>query len=123
MPARSRARRIPRVLPTCAHTRRNTPRHSRDSRRKLRRSRPALLCRAEGRGATFKSNLVGGKMEQGSSASALAARTAGMTDEQILDLDLEALQAGGGVLTQRAPASSAGAPGDFSDEWEAALSQ
>lgn len=28
-------------------------------------------------------------MEQGSSASALAARTAGMTDEQILDLDLE----------------------------------
>ena len=58
-------------------------------------------------------------MEQGSSASALAARTAGMTDEQILDLDLEALQAGGGVLTQRAPAGSAGAPGDFSDEWEA----
>jgi hypothetical protein len=58
-------------------------------------------------------------MEQGSSASALAARTAGMTDEQILDLDLEALQAGGGVLTQRAPAGSAGAPGDFGDEWEA----
>ena len=28
-------------------------------------------------------------MEQGSSSSALAARTAGMTDEQILDLDLE----------------------------------
>jgi hypothetical protein len=34
-------------------------------------------------------------MEQGSSASALAARTAGMTDEQILDLDLEQLSAGG----------------------------
>jgi hypothetical protein len=30
-----------------------------------------------------------GKMQQGSSAGALAARTAGMTDEQILDLDLE----------------------------------
>ena len=32
-------------------------------------------------------------MEQGSSASALAARTAGMTDEQILDLDLEQFSA------------------------------
>jgi hypothetical protein len=32
-------------------------------------------------------------MQQGSSASALAARTAGMTDEQILDLDLEQLSA------------------------------
>jgi len=32
-------------------------------------------------------------MEQGSSASALAARTAGMSDEQILDLDLEQLAA------------------------------
>ena len=58
-------------------------------------------------------------MEQGSSASALAARTAGMTDEQILDLDLETLQSGGGVGAQGTPASSAGTPGDFSDEWEA----
>jgi hypothetical protein len=58
-------------------------------------------------------------MEQGSSASALAARTAGMTDEQILDLDLETLQNGGGVGAQRTPASSAGAPGDFGDDWEA----
>src|SRR5690242_8643888 len=33
-------------------------------------------------------------MEQGSSASALAARTAGMTDEQILDLDLEQFSTG-----------------------------
>ena len=33
-------------------------------------------------------------MEQGNSASALAARTAGMTDEQILDLDLEQFSAG-----------------------------
>jgi hypothetical protein len=32
-------------------------------------------------------------MEQGSSASALAARTAGMTDEQILDLDLSQISA------------------------------
>ena len=32
-------------------------------------------------------------MEQGSSASALVARTAGMTDEQILDLDLEQFSA------------------------------
>jgi hypothetical protein len=32
-------------------------------------------------------------MEQGSNASALAARTAAMTDEQILDLDLAALNA------------------------------
>jgi hypothetical protein len=32
-------------------------------------------------------------MEQGSSAGALAARTAGMTDEQILDLDLEQISA------------------------------
>jgi len=32
-------------------------------------------------------------MQQGSSASALAARTAGMTDEQILDLDLEQIAA------------------------------
>ena len=62
-------------------------------------------------------------MEQGSSASALAARTAGMTDEQILDLDLEALQNGGGVGAQGTPAGSAGASGDFGDEWEAALSQ
>ena len=58
-------------------------------------------------------------MEQGSSASALAARTAGMTDEQILDLDVESLQNGGGVGAQGTPASSAGAPGDFSDDWEA----
>jgi hypothetical protein len=35
----------------------------------------------------------GGNMEQGSSASALAARTAGMTDEQIFDLDLEQISA------------------------------
>jgi hypothetical protein len=62
-------------------------------------------------------------MEQGSSASALAARTAGMTDEQIFDLDLETLQNGGGVGTQGAPTDSAEAPGDFGDEWEAALSQ
>ncbi len=62
-------------------------------------------------------------MEQGSSTSALAARTAGMTDEQILDLDLEALQNGGGVGAQGTPAGSVGAPGDFGDEWEAALSQ
>jgi hypothetical protein len=62
-------------------------------------------------------------MEQGSSASALAARTAGMTDEQIFDLDLETLQNGGGVGTQGAPTDPAGAPGDFGDEWEAALSQ
>lgn len=40
-------------------------------------------------------------MEQGSSASALAARTAGMTDEQILDLDLEQFSA------ERAPQGSA----------------
>src|SRR5579872_909015 len=33
-------------------------------------------------------------MEQGSGASALAARTAGMTDEQILDLDLAQISAG-----------------------------
>ena len=39
-------------------------------------------------------------MEQGSSASALAARTAGMTDEQILDLDLAQFSAEG------APSSS-----------------
>src|ERR1700681_3262088 len=62
-------------------------------------------------------------MEQGSSASALAARTAGMTDEQILDLDLETLQNGGGVGAQGVPTGSAGAPGDFGDDWEAALSQ
>ncbi len=62
-------------------------------------------------------------MEQGSGASALAARTAGMTDEQILDLDLETLQAGDGIATQGTSAGSAGAPGDFGDEWEAALSQ
>ena len=59
-------------------------------------------------------------MEQGSSASALAARTAGMTDEQILDLDLETLQNGGGVGAQGALAGSVGASGDFGDEWEAA---
>ncbi len=58
-------------------------------------------------------------MEQGSSASALAARTAGMTDEQILDLDLETLQARDGVVTQGAATDSAGASGDFGDEWEA----
>ena len=58
-------------------------------------------------------------MEQGSSASALAARTAGMTDEQILDLDLETLQNGGGVGAQGTPAGSVGASGDFGDEWEA----
>jgi hypothetical protein len=58
-------------------------------------------------------------MEQGSSASALAARTAGMTDEQIFDLDLETLQNGGGVGAQGTAASSAGAPGDFGDDWEA----
>jgi len=45
-------------------------------------------------------------MEQGSSASALAARTAGMTDEQIFDLDLETLQNGGVVGVQGTPASS-----------------
>lgn len=57
-------------------------------------------------------------MEQGSSAGALAARTAGMTDEQILDLDLEAFQTGqGGVGTQAAPTNSVGAPGDSSDVW------
>ena len=59
-------------------------------------------------------------MEQGSGASALAARTAGMTDEQILDLDLETLQNGGGVGAQGALAGSVGASGDFGDEWEAA---
>ena len=59
-------------------------------------------------------------MEQGSGASALAARTAGMTDEQILDLDLETLQNGGGVGAQGTPAGSVGASGDFGDEWEAA---
>jgi hypothetical protein len=58
-------------------------------------------------------------MEQGSSASALAARTAGMTDEQILDLDLETLQNSGGVGAQGTPAGSVGASGDFGDEWEA----
>jgi len=58
-------------------------------------------------------------MEQGSSASALAARTAGMTDEQILDLDLETLQNGGGVGAQGTPAGAVGASGDFGDEWEA----
>jgi hypothetical protein len=58
-------------------------------------------------------------MEQGSSASALAARTAGMTDEQILDLDLETLQNGGGVGAQGTPAGSVGASRDFGDEWEA----
>ena len=63
-------------------------------------------------------------MQQGSSASALAARTAGMTDEQILDLDLESLQAGdSGVVTQGAPAESAGGPGDFSDVWNDAALQ
>jgi len=41
-------------------------------------------------------------MEQGNSASALAARTAGMTDEQILDLDLEQFSA------ESAPQASAG---------------
>jgi hypothetical protein len=40
-------------------------------------------------------------MEQGSSASALAARTAGMTDEQILDLDLSEISG------ENAPPSSA----------------
>ena len=40
-------------------------------------------------------------MEQGSSASALAARTAGMTDEQILDLDLSQISG------ESAPQSSA----------------
>jgi len=40
-------------------------------------------------------------MQQGNSASALAARTAGMTDEQILDLDLEQFSA------ESAPQSSA----------------
>jgi hypothetical protein len=58
-------------------------------------------------------------MEQGSSASELAARTASMTDEQILDLDLETLQNGGGVGAQGTPAGSIGASGDFGDEWEA----
>jgi hypothetical protein len=63
-------------------------------------------------------------MQQGSSASALVARTAGMTDEQILDLDLESLQAGdGGVVTQGAPAESAGGPGGFSDVWNDAALQ
>ena len=57
-------------------------------------------------------------MEQGSSAGAMVARTAGMTDEQILDLDLEALQNGAGARAQAAPAESAGAQGDFGDEWE-----
>jgi CRP-like cAMP-binding protein len=43
-------------------------------------------------------------MQQGSSASALAARTAGMTDEQILDLDLDALANGnGGAAAPGAP--------------------
>src|SRR5207245_10624617 len=37
-------------------------------------------------------------MQQGSSASALAARTAGMTDEQILDLDLEQIAAESAAL-------------------------
>jgi hypothetical protein len=63
-------------------------------------------------------------MQQGISASALVARTAGMTDEQILDLDLESLQAGdGGLVTQGAPAESAGGPGDFSDVWNDAALQ
>lgn len=62
-------------------------------------------------------------MEQGSSASALAARTAGMTDEQILGLDLEALQTEANVLTQGAPTGSVGAAVDFGDEWEAAVTQ
>src|SRR5260370_24541432 len=66
----------------------------------------------------------GGHMQQGSSASALVARTAGMTDEQILDLELESLQAGdGGVVTQGAPAESAGGPGGFSDAWNDAALQ
>jgi hypothetical protein len=47
-----------------------------------------------------------------------------MTDEQILDLDLESLQAGdGGLVTQGAPAESAGGPGDFSDVWNDAALQ
>jgi hypothetical protein len=37
-------------------------------------------------------------MQQGSNASAVAARTAGMTDEQILDLDLDALQTTSGSV-------------------------
>lgn len=52
-------------------------------------------------------------MEQQSSASALAARTAGMTDEQILDLDIEALEIGNGS----APLG-ASTRGDFDDVWE-----
>src|SRR4029077_3383250 len=63
-------------------------------------------------------------MQQGSSAGALAARTSGMTDEQILDLDLEALQAGdGGVVTQGPPTNPVGGPGHFGDVWEASASQ
>lgn len=45
-------------------------------------------------------------MHQGSSASALAARTAGMTDEKILDLDLNALE----TTSPGPPAQGAGAP-------------
>jgi len=59
-------------------------------------------------------------MEQGSNASALVARTAGMSDEQILDLDLATLQTGGGgVGTSNAPTESVGGPGGARDLWEA----
>jgi hypothetical protein len=50
-------------------------------------------------------------MEQGSSVSALAARTAGMTDEQILELDIDALRAGSGVVSSLA--AEAPLTGDF----------
>lgn len=63
-------------------------------------------------------------MQQGSSASALAAGTAGMTDEQILDLDLEALQGGnGGAATSGTPTDSVGASGDSDNVWETPTSQ
>jgi len=45
-------------------------------------------------------------MQQGSGAGALVARTAGMTDEQILDLDLDALE----TKSPGPPAQGAEAP-------------
>jgi hypothetical protein len=56
-------------------------------------------------------------MQQGSSAG-LAARTAGMTDEQILDLEAEPVQTSNAVVGVRGPAGSEAGSGDAGDVWE-----
>jgi hypothetical protein len=56
-------------------------------------------------------------MQQGSSAG-LAARTAGMTDEQILDLEAEPVQTSNAGVGVRSPAASGAGSGDMGDVWE-----